>query len=154
MVHPGKGFPSSAGMRSIPSMGRSEGRLAPANFAVVGKKSTKDPTSLETCPADTRPGQRATQGTRIPPSHMSPLAPLKRHSSRNCCPSSILGHLSEADPQRLTGDAMTCGPRLPWAPLCRPFRPGSRYFRSIRHFCLHPEKAIEEEIGGAVSYDI
>lgn len=65
------------GIRLMPSYGRSFGMTAPDRKAKVGKKSSTDPTSMQTRPEGSRPGHHATAGSRIPPSHVSPLAPRR-----------------------------------------------------------------------------
>ena len=58
---------------SRPSMMRSVETGAPASFASVGNRSIVIAGSRPTAPLGMRPGQRATNGTRTPPSNVVPL---------------------------------------------------------------------------------
>src|SRR3546814_10127741 len=60
---------------SRPSIGRSSGSDASQTAARVGKRSIAVASSEVVPPAATRPGQRAMQGTLIPPSQVVPLVP-------------------------------------------------------------------------------
>ena len=53
---------------STPSIVRSVGSFTPARFRIVGNQSNDEVSSLMTTPAAIFPGQRATRGTRWPPS--------------------------------------------------------------------------------------
>ena len=61
---------------SSPSIGRS-GSGAPTIRAIVGRTSIVIAGSRTTVPAGMRPGQRATKGTRTPPSRAVPLPSRK-----------------------------------------------------------------------------
>ena len=80
---------------SSPSIGRS-GSGAPTRRAIVGRTSIVMAGSRTTVPGGMRPGQRATNGTRTPPSNAVPLPSRSGPAEPAWSPYESQGPLSEA----------------------------------------------------------
>ena len=65
-------MPSSTGLRSTPSMGRSSGTAPPPRATAVVNRSMAEPMAWTT-PGAIVPGHQNTPGTRMPPSKVVPL---------------------------------------------------------------------------------
>ena len=77
---------------SLPSITRSSGTSPPASLVSVGSRSMPVMASSDSVPAGIVPGQRATNGTRTPPSRVEPLPPFNGPALP---PVPVLGPLSD-----------------------------------------------------------